>query len=609
MKINSKKIISFILVCATLCSILSSVSFSVSAAVTSPNKTISAVPVVDGITIDGDIEDAWDNVYVNKLAVDAFQDSKGDAETRKDSSSVKFRCMYDEKRVYFLFEIYDDVWMDNISTTHWQNDSLFFVITEDSEKGSNGSWGSTAYMACVYPDLNKQGSDLFFARKGSISSNRSAAVKQVDANNRIIEFSFEFNTKTPTANDFFYIDFQYNDADQKEPLSGTDQNRTIVWNWSTNNASGNSAGNAKSNWGKINFCNTITPNKQAPVVSAHSVKVDGVIDKEWESVSTNMLETDAFMDSKGNPETRKNSSSVKFRVMYEGKRVYMLFELYDKDGDWVFGAADNYKNDSIFICVSEIDNPMIVDRNGLRLVKISDAQYSKSIYTLCAFPDTDAEKETNDLFFVRKSRGTNDTEKEIAVTEVDAENRIVELSFELNTITPADGNHIYLDIQYNDADTAAIAEEGSNITTGSPRTIVWNWSTEDTTLGFSSANLGSQWGKLEFVGDTVLTHNENKKDGASFYYQESLAGDSYRIVGLIDEIAISNIAGIKITFSDGATDKSITITEATAYKYIDATFDGVTVTYVADEGAVIVGWIVTGVAEGFVPSAVTVLNS
>jgi len=523
-----KRILSIILVCAMMFAVISSMSIGVSAAVTAPKKYSYASPA-DSITIDGEIDDAWDKAALNTLTVDAKQDSRGDEATRKDSSKVEFRAMYDANRVYLLFEIYDDTWIAGTGAKDWQNDSVFLVITEDSENGSNGSWGETAYILCAYPDTTegKTTSDLFFARSGSNNGEKDIAVKEIDANHRVMELSFELNTKTPVLGDFIYLDVQFNDADRDSNGSTGDQNRTIVWNWSCNNANGTSAGNGRSDWGRIDFIDydptKMHPNKTVAAPAADAVSVDGVIDAAWDNAAINLLETEAFMDSRGNADVRKDSSTVKFRVMYKEGKVYMLFEIYDKDGDWRFGNATNWRNDSIFICVSEIAEPEFTDSNGIALSKIVNAQYGEAVYTMNVYPDSDTSKTVNDLFFVRSGKGTNDLAKEIAVKEVDAQNRIVELSFELNTVDPA-GNSIFLDVQYNDADNPDNKEEGSTITADSPRAIVWNWSTDDLN-GLSAGNGGPEWGRIDFAQASQDDEAEIEPSLAGDYYVSDMDGN------------------------------------------------------------------------------------
>ena len=600
-----KRILSLILVCAMMVGVISAMSLSVSAEVWNPLQNAIAAEA-SSITVDGEIDDAWSAASVNTLAVDAFQDSRGDEATRGESSKVDFRAMFDANKVYLLFEIYDDTWISGTGVKDWQNDSIFLCITEDPY-GSNGSWGETAYILRVYPDATegKTTADLFSARSGSSNGDKEIAVKEVDETHRTVELSFEFNTRNPALGDFFFLDIQYNDADRDCNGTGDDQNRTIVWNWATNNANGTSAGNAKSNWGRVAFgvdyTTNILPNKKANAYEVDSLTVDGAIDEAWNEAEVQTLDIVATQDSTVND---KASSTVKFRTMYSENKVYMLFEIYDDA--WInekgsISSFKDYKNDSLFICVSESREVGMKSSGGVAYSLITDAHYKTGpAYIMTAYPNADTSKSTEDLFFTRK--GTHSLAKEISVKEVDANNRIVELSF---TLKNTDLDCVYLDVQYNDCDSADYSTS---------RSIVWNWSskvkrTSDEKI-MSAGNSGRDWGRIDFVDSKTLTHHEGKANGASFYYQANADKTSYRIVGLIDEASVNSIEGIKITFSNGEIEKSVTLTSAKAYSSIDASFGGVTITYVAEEGTVLVGWVITGIDDtGFVPSAVAVINS
>ena len=606
-----KRILSLILVCAMMVGVISAMSLSVSAEVWNPLQNAIAAEA-SSITVDGEIDDAWSQAPLNTLTVDAFQDSRGDEATRGESSKVEFRVMYDENKVYLLFEIYDDTWISGTGAKDWQNDSIFLCITEDPY-GGNGSWGETAYILCAYPDTaeGKTATELLFARNGKNTGSKEIVVKEVDETHRTVEFSFEFNTRTPAFGDFFFLDIQYNDADRDCNGTTNDQNRTIVWNWSTNNSSGNSAGNARSNWGRVGFgvdpTTNILPNKKANAYEVDSLTVDGVIDEAWSEAEVQTLDIVASMDSVGEEATRKQSSTVKFRTMYSGNKVYMLFEIYDDV--WANGVrTKDYENDSLFICVSESREVLMKSSSDVPYCQFQNAAYNSSgyAYVFNAFPDTLAGITTGDTissyFKERKGTGGDTEAREYAVKEVDENNRIVELSFALKN---TDLDSIYLDVQYNDCDSQDYSTK---------RTVVWNWSSlskrpSDQAV-LSAGNAGRDWGRIDFVDSKTLTHHDGKANGASFYYQANADKTSYRIVGLIDEASVNSIEGIKITFSNGEIEKSVTLTSAKAYSSIDASFGGVTITYVAEEGTVIVGWVITGIdEEGYAPSAVAVINS
>ena len=441
------------------------------------------------------------------MSVNATQDSNDDAAVPGDSSLVQFRVMYDLTKVYVLFEIYDDTWINpphQYTSNEYKVDSLFICVNEDGN-ASTGNNPDNTYLLCgfVNPDINEL---TVRKNKGTNNGEKEYAVK-VDGEYATVELSFELNNVENAFGNSFYFDVQYNDCDQQ-----TYEYRTVVWNWSCKKDAGNgqiaSAGNGTGDpcqWGQIYFGldpNQITSYQYADAPAAESLTVDGVIDDAWDGADTYTLEVDAFMDSKGNPDTRRDSSKVEFRVMYSGDKVYMLFEIFDKDGDWKFGDGTHWKNDSLFIGVCEEPKPLLVTHTDIELCKIADSVYNEGkAYTFNVYPDTDTSKTASDLFFARK--GTNDLAKEIAVKEVDAETRVVEISFELKNMDVNVGSVLYLDVQYNDADDVNNKEEGSSIDAANPRTIVWNWST-DCENGLSAGNAGGNWGRIEFVEAPVV---------------------------------------------------------------------------------------------------------
>lgn len=107
------------------------------------------------------------------------------------------------------------------------------------------------------------------------------------------------------------------------------------------------------------------------------------------------------------------------------------------------------------------------------------------------------------------------------------------------------------------------------------------------------------------------TLEQNMKNGTleySFFTQKSNNPDSndYRVIGLIKEEYLDKKVTVIITFIDGENEKSITIKgEIEVYECIDATFDGKTEYYAAEEGSFLAGWIIRGVEGNYEPEQVT----
>ena len=110
-----------------------------------------------------------------------------------------------------------------------------------------------------------------------------------------------------------------------------------------------------------------------------------------------------------------------------------------------------------------------------------------------------------------------------------------------------------------------------------------------------------------------LTLEHTDTDGSSFFYQQGTTDTSkFRIIGLIDTDVAKTASKIEVTFTNAEGDTKTFVLgddeKVYAYSSIDATFNETTVTYVACDGAVILGWVFSGVPAGYVPSAAVIVE-
>ena len=216
-----------------------------------------------------------------------------------------------------------------------------------------------------------------------------------------------------------------------------------------------------------------------------TVTVDGVIDEAWAKAPVytmeNVVEIDSTQKDEAGNLNGHGSSTVQFRMMYDGTKVYMLAEI--TDDSWISGYnTDDWKNDSLMIFVSE---------NG-----VTRSMNNDKSYVLCAFLENySAENSKKTGVITRK--GTNNTEKEHAVV-IDGNKAVLELSFRFNTTTPQEGGFFVMDLQYNDQDSAPV-----NYNT---RTIVWSWAASDP-KGPNQIQIGRKgWGYVNFVAEPECEH-------------------------------------------------------------------------------------------------------
>ncbi|MBQ8382680.1 MAG: hypothetical protein IJX47_05680 [Clostridia bacterium] len=221
----------------------------------SPDRIIprSANAISGTVTVDGVIDDAWADAPVYTMENEVTLDSTGDEATRKDSSTVKFRMMYDNNKIYMLVEITDDAWISGYKTDDWKNDSLMIMISEndvDRSQGNSKSYCLCAFLENYSADNSSKTGLIVRSNKGTNNNPKEHAVV-IDGNKAVMELSFQLNTKTPAKGDYIVMDLQYNDQDSAPTGDNT---RSIVWSWSTSDPSGpNQIQIGRKGWGYVNF--------------------------------------------------------------------------------------------------------------------------------------------------------------------------------------------------------------------------------------------------------------------------------------------------------------------------------------------------------------------
>ncbi|MBQ7354875.1 MAG: hypothetical protein IJW62_05075, partial [Clostridia bacterium] len=214
------------------------------------NGQANAIP--GSAIVDGVIEDAWAKAPVYTMSNEVTNDCRGDEATRKDSSTVKFRMMYSENKVYMLVEVEDDAWTTG-SGTNWRNDSLMIFVSENGTgRGSNSENRYCMVAFLENYDSNNAGCTGFFTRNNNGTNTKAkehAVVK--DGTKAIMELSFELNGETPVEGGHFAMDLQYNDQDL-DPATAAEQSRTIVWAWSCSDPQGpNVIKSGAKGWGDV----------------------------------------------------------------------------------------------------------------------------------------------------------------------------------------------------------------------------------------------------------------------------------------------------------------------------------------------------------------------
>ena len=214
------------------------------------NGKADAIPGT--VTVDGVIDEAWEKAPVYTMENVVVVDSKNEngVPTETESSKIDFRVMYGDGKVYMLFEIEDNEFINAASETNWKNDALFIYLSEDGlDRGQKSDKSTTlcAFLENYAADKSDRTGLIVRSGKGANDKPKEHAVK-IDGNKAVMEISIQFNTITPEEGGFFVMDLQYNDNDD---TSGV---RSITWAWScaVDNGPNNNA-NDSLGWGTVNF--------------------------------------------------------------------------------------------------------------------------------------------------------------------------------------------------------------------------------------------------------------------------------------------------------------------------------------------------------------------
>ncbi len=210
------------------------------------------------VEVDGTVDALWENVSSVTLGNivqfnsngtewnNGGDDSKISSESRNpslvDSSSVTVKTVYDDSKVYMLFEIEDDDYASYVAEdgsnpegwSDWKDDSIVILLAEDPDYGSKAGDAAyyakhKTYMIVAYPSekgayvRNNAGEDMKLEHAYRRTGNDDDGYKYV------IELSLELNYVENAAGSYFWADFQYNDANPEYPV--TENTRDIVRNW------------------------------------------------------------------------------------------------------------------------------------------------------------------------------------------------------------------------------------------------------------------------------------------------------------------------------------------------------------------------------------------
>ena len=156
-------------------------------------------------TIDGEIDDVWDNATV--LPIDRVQ-------AGEDGATGEARVLWDEDNLYILVEVEDTELDDSAGDAHEQDSVEVFIDEQNTKEASYGE-GVAQYR------VNFNNEQSFNPGEASDGFESETAV---DGTNYLIEMKIPLRTIDAAADHTIGFDIQVNDA-----IDGSRQNITI-WN-------------------------------------------------------------------------------------------------------------------------------------------------------------------------------------------------------------------------------------------------------------------------------------------------------------------------------------------------------------------------------------------
>ncbi|MBQ7354308.1 MAG: hypothetical protein IJW62_02170 [Clostridia bacterium] len=162
-------------------------------------------------TVDGTKDEAWANAAT--VSLDLTKKDTPNADTYVEASA-----MWDENRLYFLFEITDSDIYTGGTLGDYNNDSAYLYISEDPLAywtSFEAFAGGTYQFALIADELE------MIPRHGDKTVNLDAQTAYTRTETgMIIEFSYVPYHTPPAAGNFLLMDFQYNDSSSSGTRSG-----------------------------------------------------------------------------------------------------------------------------------------------------------------------------------------------------------------------------------------------------------------------------------------------------------------------------------------------------------------------------------------------------
>lgn len=556
-----KKLLSVFLVTAMLFAL--AIPFT-SFAVIHPSDIAYAPAATEAPVLDGEADDIFLTApeYVLGRIVKA---DTPDLELR-DSSRVSFRVTYYEGTIYYFIDVYDDALISKQSDTHWKNDSIFLYFSEECNSTAYGS-NLKSFQAYVLLADTAEPVKLP-VRSGTLNTNSQYFCKitseQDGSYHAAIEIALKPNhdvhegvSNNPyvtngnpvvTNGGAIAMDLQFNDQDTAPNNNNT---RSAVWCWAVNSdqsPNNNDAGYVnRDKWGHVRFVDSTVNLFNAGT--------------EWR-----------FMTATQNPTAAPDGWKTSLTATQDWKVASAPFGCRapgaTKNWGTLQNPSDPNRNDPPQLDDGSCDNAYFWAVKELTLTADQITQLEGKALLSSMFYDQDLKLYVNGhLFF------------------------------------SGDQNSLYRNSKLAENATD-ILREGSNIIAVSLHQFGDGYEFD--------MNLYATSGSTDkFTAQTAIRDMEiPAEQNYAFYYQTKAGADNttdFRILFTAKTEWLDSISTLEavITFSNGTEEKVLTVSPDTVYKTVSAP----ETVYVAPEGTVVFGWIVTGMPESFATAETVVVTA
>ncbi len=283
------------------------------ASVASRTAKAVALPAGNMPSIDGGIDKIWASATSNSIS------TLSNAGTGDATVSANWKAMWDKENLYMLFEVKDDVRLNNgAANPVWYIHDCMEVFTDMKNLESNAAVTNKdgEYQLRFIYGLDNEP----IYENPTMTGYKSVSKDNTSGDGYVIEVKFPWslltaNTSVNIAEGLkIGMDFKVTDVDVKTTGDWWPPHYEYVWN--------NAKDKKPENFGTVEL--VATPPQAAVVFSTNSMpSIDGSIDALWASAEENPIST---LSNAGNGDP---TVSANWKALWDKDNLYMLFNVKD----------------------------------------------------------------------------------------------------------------------------------------------------------------------------------------------------------------------------------------------------------------------------------------